>query len=71
MSRNARAILFGLPLYELDEMLAKVEAVTIEDITALSEELYDAERLSAACIGRSEELFRTAVAEVAEPLAAA
>jgi predicted Zn-dependent peptidase len=71
MSRNARAILFGLPLYTLDEMLAKVEAVTIDDITALSEELYDQERLSAACIGRSEDLFRAAVASVAEPLAAA
>ena len=71
MSRNARAVLFGLPLYAVDEMLAKVEAVTIDEITALSEELYDQQRLSAACIGRSEELFRTAVAGVAEPLAAA
>jgi predicted Zn-dependent peptidase len=71
MTRNARSILFGLPIYELDEMLAKVEAVTIDDISALSEELYDAKRLSAACIGRSEDLFRRAVAEVAEPLAAA
>jgi predicted Zn-dependent peptidase len=70
MTRNARSILFGLPIYELDEMLAKVEAVTVDDISALSESLYDAKRLSAACIGRSEDLFRRAVAEVAEPLAA-
>jgi len=71
MTRNARAILFGLPLYGLDEMLAKVEGVTIEDITALSDELYDPTRLSGACIGRSEELFRSAAGSVAEPLATA
>jgi predicted Zn-dependent peptidase len=71
MSRNARAILFGTPLYTLDEMLDKVDVVTVEDVTALGEELYDQSRLSAACIGRSEDVFRAAVADVAEPLAAA
>jgi predicted Zn-dependent peptidase len=71
MSRNARAVLFGTPLFTLDEMIAKVDAITIEDVSALSEDLYDPRHLSAACIGRSEELFRSAVADVAEPLAAA
>jgi len=71
MSRNARSALFGTPLYTLDEMLEKVDAVSVEDVTALCEELYDPEHLSAACIGRSEDLFRRAVSGVAEPLAAA
>jgi predicted Zn-dependent peptidase len=71
MSRNARSALFGTPLYTLDEMLEKVDAVSVEDVTALSEELYDPQHLSAACIGRSEDLFRRAVSGVAEPLAAA
>ncbi len=71
MSRNARSALFGTPLYTLDEMLEKVEAVTVDDVTALSQELYDPQQLSASCIGRSEELFRNAVSGVAEPLAAA
>jgi len=71
MARMARAVLFGLPLYSLDEVLAKVDAVTVDDLAALGEELYDPKHLSAACIGRDEELFRTAVADVAEPLAAA
>jgi predicted Zn-dependent peptidase len=71
MSRNARSVLFDTPLYTLDEMLAKVDAIEVEHVTALAEELYDPRRLSAACIGRSEQLFRTAVAGVAEPLAAA
>jgi predicted Zn-dependent peptidase len=71
MSRNARSVLFGTPLYTLDEMLAKIDAVTVEDVSALAEEFYDPRHLSAACIGRSEELFRSAVADVAEPLPAA
>jgi predicted Zn-dependent peptidase len=71
MARNARAVLFGMPLYSLDEMLAKIDAVTVDDVTALSRELYDPEHLSAACVGRDEGLFRSALAQVAEPLAAA
>jgi predicted Zn-dependent peptidase len=71
MSRIARAVLFGTPLYTLDEMLEKVDAVTAEDLAGLSEELYDQRHLSAACVGRNEDLFRAAVADVAEPLATA
>jgi predicted Zn-dependent peptidase len=71
MSRNARAILFGTPLYTVDELLDKVDAVKLTELTALSQELYDPAHLSASCIGRKEDLFRSAVAGVAEPLAAA
>jgi predicted Zn-dependent peptidase len=71
MSRNARAILFGTPLYSVDELLEEVDAVQIGELTALSQELYDPGRLSASCIGRKEDLFRSAVAGVAAPLAAA
>jgi predicted Zn-dependent peptidase len=71
MSRIARAVMFDTPLYTLDEMLEKVDAVAVDDVAALSEELYDPDRLSAACIGRTEDLFRSAVAGIAEPLAAA
>ncbi|HET7177600.1 MAG TPA: pitrilysin family protein, partial [Solirubrobacterales bacterium] len=69
MSRISRATLFGLPLEELDEMLAKVDAVTVEELTALATELYGSERLSAACVGRDEERFRRALAPVSESLA--
>jgi predicted Zn-dependent peptidase len=71
MSRNARSVLFDTPLYTLDELLDKIDEVSVEDVAALSEELYDPRHLSAACIGRSQDLFRTAVAGVAEPLATA
>ncbi len=71
MSRIARSILFDVPLLSLDEMLERVEGVTEDDVTALVADLYDPERLSAACIGPQEELFREASASVSEALAAA
>ena len=68
MTRIARATLFDLPIDSLDEMLAKVDAVTVDDLTELAGELYAAERLSAACVGRDEKLLpRGAAAGQREP----
>jgi predicted Zn-dependent peptidase len=71
MTRNSRATLFGLPIESLDEMLAKIDAVEVSDLTELAAELYSAERLSAACVGAEEDRFRSALAPVSEALAAA
>jgi predicted Zn-dependent peptidase len=71
MTRLARAILFDVPLLSLDQMLERVELVSSEDVARLAAELYDPERLSAACIGPAEERFREATALVSEALAAA
>jgi predicted Zn-dependent peptidase len=71
MSRISRATLFGLPIDSLDEMLAKIDAVTVEDLAELAGELYSPERLSAACVGRDESRFRGALAPVSEALVAA
>ena len=70
MTRLARSLLFDLPVLSLDEMLQRVDDVTSEDLAALSRELYEPDRLSAACIGPSEDRFRSAVASVSEQLAA-
>jgi predicted Zn-dependent peptidase len=69
MTRNARSLLFDLPLFSLDEMLEKIDSVGVDDVTALSQEIYDPGELSIACIGRNEELFRDAVSGIAEPVA--
>ncbi|HEY8083934.1 MAG TPA: pitrilysin family protein [Solirubrobacterales bacterium] len=71
MSRISRATLFDLPIESLDEMLAGVDAVCVEDLTELAAELYGPERLSAACIGREESRFRAALAPVSEALVTA
>jgi predicted Zn-dependent peptidase len=71
MSRIGRSILFGVPLLSLDEMLARVDAVNTDELGELAAEFYDPSMLSAACIGASEESFRSATAAVSEALAAA
>jgi predicted Zn-dependent peptidase len=71
MTRISRSTLFGLPIDSLDEMLAKVDAVSVDDLTALATELYGPERLSAACVGRDENRFRAALGPVSETLVAA
>lgn len=71
MARISRATLFGLPIESLDAILAKVDAVTVEDVSSLARELYGAERLSAACIGRDEGCLRAALAPVSGELLAA
>jgi predicted Zn-dependent peptidase len=71
MSRISRATLFDLPIDSLDTMLAKVDAVSVDDLTALAGELYGPERLSAACVGRDEGRFREALGPVSESLVAA
>jgi predicted Zn-dependent peptidase len=70
MGRIARAVLFDVPLLSLDEMLARIEAVSLDDISELAADLYDPDRLSAACVGADEDRFRTAAAQVNERLGA-
>lgn len=70
MSRNARAVLFGLPLLSIDELIERTDAVTLDDVGTLANDLYAPERLSAACIGAEESHFRDAVAPVSAALVA-
>lgn len=70
MSRLARSLLFDVPLLSIDEMLARVDAVTADEVAELAREFYEPAGLSAACIGPSEERFRDAAAPVSEALAA-
>ena len=70
MSRIARATLHDLPLLSLDEMLARVDAVGVDDVSSLASELFAEESLSAASVGRDEDRFRSAIGPVSEALAA-
>jgi predicted Zn-dependent peptidase len=71
MTRISRATLFGLPIESLDQMLAKVDAIEVDQLTELAAELYGQERLSAACVGADEDKFRAALSPVSETLVAA
>jgi predicted Zn-dependent peptidase len=64
MNRLGASLLFGLPLLEADEVMARFDAVSLDDLRELTDELWAPERLSAAGIGPDEQAFRDAVADV-------
>ena len=70
MNRLGSAVLMGVPLMSLDEVLAALDAVTLDDVAALANELYAPERLSAAGVGADEDAFRAALGPVTPALAA-
>jgi predicted Zn-dependent peptidase len=73
MNRLGGATLYDLPLLDADEVMARVDAVQLDDLRELVDELWAPERLSAAGIGPSKDAFSDAVAPVcpaAEPVAA-
>jgi predicted Zn-dependent peptidase len=71
MNRLGSAVLTGIPVLSLDEIVAAIEAVTPEDVAALAGELLDPSRLSAAGVGGDEDVFRRALEPVNDSLALA
>ena len=71
MNRLGSALLMGLPLLSLDETLARIDAVQLDDVADLAAELLAPERLSAAGVGGDEDVFRNAVGAVSPALVAA
>ena len=71
MDRLGTAILSGLPLLSLDEVVEHIDAVTLADVNALVRELLAPEKLSAAAIGADEDVFRAAIESFAAGSAAA
>jgi predicted Zn-dependent peptidase len=59
-----------VPLLSLDEMLAEIDAVTLEDVAGLAREVFAPNRLSAAGVGADEDVFRRALEPVDPALAA-
>lgn len=59
--RLGRATVNGTPLLEVEDVLARLDAVSADDVATLASELFDARRLSAAGIGPDEDRFRAAV----------
>jgi len=71
MNRLGSAVLTGIPVMSLDEIVAAIEAVTADDVAALAAELMDPSRLSAAGVGGDEDVFRRALEPVSDSLALA
>jgi predicted Zn-dependent peptidase len=69
MNRLGSETLADSPLMPLDEVVERIDAVSLEDLAALTDELWDPERLSAAGIGPEAERFDEGLAAVAPALA--
>ncbi len=64
MNRLGSSVLAEMPLLMVDELEERIDAVTLEDVLALAQELYAPERLSAAGVGADEGAFRDALTAV-------
>jgi predicted Zn-dependent peptidase len=71
MNRLGSSLLMGVPLLTLDELLARLDAVTLDDVIGMARELWVPERLSAAGVGADEKAFRAALDAVSPALAEA
>jgi predicted Zn-dependent peptidase len=64
MSRLGKSLISDTELLSLEELVARVDAVTVDDVAELAATLLELDRLSAAGIGASEARFRDAVERV-------
>jgi predicted Zn-dependent peptidase len=71
MNRLGSSVLMGVPLLTLDEIVAAIDAVTLDDVTALARELFAPEGLSAAGVGGDESTFLSALEAINPALVAA
>ena len=65
MHRLGGSLLFDLPLLETDEVMERIDAVTMDDMRSLVDELWAPGGLSAAGIGPDEDSFCSAVEKIA------
>jgi predicted Zn-dependent peptidase len=70
MNRLGASVLNGIPLLTVDELIARIDAITLDDLAELAGELLDPARMCAAGIGPDEEPFRSALEPVSSSLAA-
>ncbi len=61
MSRLGGALLGDMPILSIDEIVERIDAVTVADLRELARELFAPASLSAAGIGADEDAFRRAL----------
>ena len=62
MNRLGSEVLAGAPLLSLDDVVERIDAVTLDDLGALATDLYAPERLTVVGIGPDEDRFQQALA---------
>jgi predicted Zn-dependent peptidase len=61
MTRLGKAVLMGTEIYTLDEIAARIDAVSAEDVRALSEQVFSVDSLSVIGLGVDRSVFDAAV----------
>jgi predicted Zn-dependent peptidase len=69
MNRLGSSVLMGVPLLTVDEVLVKLDEVTLADVAQLAADLLRPEGMSAAGVGGDEDTFRAALDGVNPALA--
>ncbi len=62
MNRLGSSVLCDLPILSVEEVIARIDAVTIDDLRELAAELFRGPELSVAAIGPDEQALRAALA---------
>jgi predicted Zn-dependent peptidase len=62
MNRLGSSVLCDLPILSMEEVIARIDAVTMDDLGELAAELFRGPELSVAAIGPDEEALRAALA---------
>jgi len=70
MNRIGKAVLTGTELLTIDEIIERVEAVTVEDVRDLAEEFWQPDTMSAAAIGPRADAVRAGLDRLSPALAA-
>jgi predicted Zn-dependent peptidase len=62
MSQLGGSLLHEMPILSVDEVIERIDAVTLADLRELAAELFSPQRLSVACVGPDERVFESAIA---------
>ncbi|HTA05886.1 MAG TPA: pitrilysin family protein [Solirubrobacteraceae bacterium] len=62
MSQLGGSLLHEMPILSVDEVIERIDAVTLDDLRELAAELFAPQRLSVACVGPDERVFDGAIA---------
>ena len=68
MNRLGASVLADMPLLSVDDVIERIDAVTLDDIAALARDLFAPERMSAAGIGSDAAAFRRALEPISPGL---
>jgi predicted Zn-dependent peptidase len=68
MNRLGASVLADMPLMSVDEVVERIDAVTLDDIAVLARDLFAPERMSAAGIGSDAAAFRRALEPISPGL---